>query len=173
MCVISYIYKVVKIKRFIKASSFKEKMDTIEASMKPGKLSMGGFLGDAERLDEILRADDETVRKLGLSHEQIADRIEYFINAIGYPTSGGKVIDGKYLGGGVAYRGGQECPWNDVGFMMPASNLDLFVKNQITNEELRFPGAIGHLIRQHHFYEGKGSPYRVDPIKIVRVLEIK
>ncbi len=147
--------------------------ETIEASMKPGRLSMGGFLGDVERLDEVLRADDETVRKLGLTHEQIADRIEYFLRAIGYPTIDGKVVDGKYLGGGVAYRGGQACPWNDVDFMMPNSTLNLFVRNQTTNEELRFPGAIAHLIRQHHFYEGKQSPYRVDPEKAVRVLDIK
>ena len=146
--------------------------EILEASMRPGKLSMGGFLGDAERLDEVLRADDETVRRLGLTHEQIADRIEYFIRVIGYPTKEGKVVDGKYLGGGVVYRGCQTCPWKDLG-IMPHSNLDLFVRNQDTHEELRFPGAIVHLIRNHYFYEGKQSPYRVDPEQAVRVLDVK
>jgi len=145
----------------------------LEASMKPGKLSVGGFLGADEKLNDILKADDETVKRLGLTHDKIADRIEYFVNAVGYPSREGKLVDGKYLVGGTTWRGGQECPWNDAGFMVPHSDMDVFVRNQELNEELKFPGAIVHLIKQHHFYEGKKSPYRVDPEKAARVLNIK
>jgi hypothetical protein len=145
----------------------------LEESMRPGQLSRGGFLGTEERLEDVLKADDETVKRLGLTHDKIADRIEYFISAVNYPEREGQLIKGKYLVGGITYRGGQECPWRDAGFMMPDSSMDMFIINQELNEELRFPGAIVHLIRKHHFYEGKGSPYRVDPEKAARVLEIK
>lgn len=146
----------------------------IEEAMRPGKLSMRGFLGENEKLDEVLKADGETIRRLGVTHEQIADRIEYFIHTVSYsPTREGKVVDEKYLVGGTAWRGGQECPWGDAGFMMPYSSMDLFVRNQTINEDLTFPGGIVHLIREHRFYEGKESPYRVDPERAVRVLDIK
>ena len=148
-------------------------MNDLEASMKPGNLSAGGFLGENEILDEVLRADDEIVKRLGITHEQIASRIEYFMNAAGYPSSEGKLVDGKYLVGGTAWRGGQSCPWGDAGFMMPNSSVDMYVKNQELGEQLNFPGGIVHLIREHKFYEGKESPYRVDPEKAVRVLDIK
>ena len=147
--------------------------ENIEASMKPGKSSMGGFLGKDEKLDEVQKADDETVTRLGVTHEQIASRIEYFITAVGYPSREGRVVDGKYLVGGTVWRGGQECPWGDAGSMMPHSSMDLFVKNQELGEQLNFPGGIVHLIRAHQFYEGRESLYRVDPEKAVRVLDVK
>lgn len=34
------------------------------------------------------------------------------------------------------------------------------------------PGLIIHLIREHHFFEGFGSPYRVDPTELARLLEL-
>ncbi|MBN2052648.1 hypothetical protein JW756_04040 [Candidatus Woesearchaeota archaeon] len=145
----------------------------LEDSMMPGMLSSGGFLGRNEKLEDVLREDDKTVKKLGLTHEKIADRIAYLIDAIGYPRREGKLIDGKYLVGGIVFRGGQKCPWGDAGFMMPNSNVDLYVQNQETGERLDFPGGIVHLIREHHFYEGKKSPYRVDPELAARVLNIK
>lgn len=146
--------------------------DNLEASMKPGKLSAGGFLGNNERLNEVLKADDATVKRLGVTHEQIAARIEYFINAVDYPSRKGKLIDRKYLVGGTSWRGLQGCPWRDAAFM-PHSSMDLFVRNKEIDEQLDFPGGIVHLIRVHHFYEGKQSPYRVDPEKAVRVLDVK
>jgi len=147
--------------------------DNIKESMKPGKLSRGGFLGENEKLNEVLKEDNETVKRLGVTHEQIASRIEYFINVIGYPSREGKLIDGKYLVGGIAWRGGQKCPWGDAGSMMPHSSRDLFVRNQELGKQIDFPGGIVHLIREHKFYEGKQSPYRVDPEEAVRVLDIK
>jgi len=145
----------------------------LEESMRPGQLSNGGFLGEHEKLDDVLKADDATVRRLGLTHEKIAARIQYFIDKVCYPTREGSLIDGKYLVGGEVYRGGQECPWGDAGLFMPNSEMDLFVVNQQTGERLKFPGGIVHLIQVHHFHEGKESPYRVDPERAARILEIK
>jgi hypothetical protein len=153
--------------------------DELEMCMYPHRLSVGGFLGEGECLYEVLRIDDETVRRLKLAHEQIADRIEYFIKAstspLTYPTEAGKVIDGKYFVRFKMWRGGQECPWKDAIHMlfMEYGYMDFFVENMETKEELSFPGGIVHLIRKHHFYEGKNSPYRVDPEKAIRVLDIK
>ncbi len=146
---------------------------SLEESMRPGKLSQGGFLGENEKLEDVLKADDETVRRLGLTHKKIAARFQYFIDAVAYPTGSGVLVDGKYLVGGSVYRGGQECPWQDGGLFMPNSCMDLYVVNQQTGERLNFPGGIVHLIHVHHFYEGKESPYRVDPERAAKILEIK
>lgn len=145
-------------------------METLEESMRPGRLSVGGFLGEKEVLDQILKADDEIVKNLGLTHEQIADRIEYFINAVHcYPTNQGELVEGIYLVTGTVYRGSQKCPWGDS---MPHSSIDISIKNNLLGEELKLPGAIVHLIKRHQFYEGKESPYRVNPAQAIRVLGI-
>lgn len=156
----------------------------IESSMRPGQLSMGGFLGVDESLTEILKMDDETVKRLGLTHEQIASRIEYFLKLaeeieffdpkeLIIKQREGRLVDGKYLVGRNTWRGGQSCPWEDTKLFMPYGHIDCFVKNKELGEQLNFPGGIVHLIREHHFYEGRGSPYRVDPERAVRILEIK
>ena len=37
----------------------------------------------------------------------------------------------------------------------------------------KFTGALNiHMIREHGFYEGKDSPFRVEPLDLIRVLEI-
>ena len=87
----------------------------------------------------------------------------------------GMDIDDKYVAKYTAWRGSQVCPWRDeIGYNnFPHSSHDFEIYNKETNEELFFPGLIVHLIREHHFYEGKDSPYRVDPEKAKRVLDIE
>ena len=51
-------------------------------------------------------------------------------------------------------------------------DIDFVITNNRTGETLKGPGLIVHLIRDHHFFEGKQSPYRVDPEKAARVLEL-
>jgi len=68
------------------------------------------------------------------------------------------------------YRGLQECPWkceyeNWGGF-------DFLILNQKSGEYVTGPGLIVHLIRKHRFFEGIESPYRVDPAKVVNVLQL-
>ena len=68
---------------------------SLEARMRPRRASREGFLGPTESLEQILREDAETVRRLGLTHGQIADKIEYLINPGGVPdTDGWENVDG-------------------------------------------------------------------------------
>jgi hypothetical protein len=80
-----------------------------------------------------------------------------------------------------AYRGYQNCPWSDdmkcttlvdnwgnVQF----SDLDWLVRNTRTGQEMHGPGLIIHLVRDHSFFEGLESPYRVDPSQLARLLEL-
>jgi len=143
----------------------------LEESMGPGRLSKGGFLGKDEKLGEVLNADDETVKRLGLTHGKIADRLEYFIKAVNcYPERDGKIVDGRFHVSGIVWRGVQPCPWDGTS---KYGSIDMTVKNLATEESISFPGLIVHLIREHKFYEGPKSHYRVDPEKAARVLEIK
>ena len=145
-------------------------VEQLEKLMRPGISSQGGFLGSEEKLVNLLAEDESAVKNLGITHEQIAARIEYFIRAVGYPSREGKVIDSNFRVSGITYRGIQECPWKDSGNY---SNLDFVITNLRLNESLPFPGLIVHLIRMHHFYEGRKSPYRVDPELAARILVIK
>lgn len=154
---------------------------TVEELMRPGRLSTSGFLGPNERLEQVLTEDDRLVKTvLGTTHEVIADRIEYFVregaNATPFSIDGihfdGTHVDEIYFVRCEEWMGGQECPYGDVKTFMPYSSMDFQVTNKRLGEKLFFPGGIVHLIRNHHFYEGRESPYRVDPRRACRVLDI-
>ena len=76
------------------------------------------------------------------------------------------------------YMGRQFCPWEDddaTATRWAAS--EWFIRNLRTGQQMptpgrSAPGLIIHLIRDHHFFEGFGSPYRVDPTELARLLEL-
>jgi hypothetical protein len=67
------------------------------------------------------------------------------------------------------YRGFQLCPWcgdSTWGY------FDFLILSRRSGEYITGPGMIVHLIREHQFFEGSESPYRVEPLKAIRVLEL-
>lgn len=69
----------------------------------------------------------------------------------------------------MAFRGMQDCPW-DCQLNNTWSSFDFLLINRKSSECLFAPGLIIHLIREHHFFEGNESPYRVEPSRLARVL---
>jgi len=146
--------------------------DDIEAAMKPGVITINGFLGnDTRKLSEIIEADNALVCKLGLSHEKIADRMKEFIEA-------GK----KGLGlSEVAYKGyftinidvamGKlPCPFLHPGRF---PKLIATITNNRIHRRIQFSELSVHMIREHGFYGGIGSLYRCEPKTIAEVLELQ
>ena len=81
----------------------------------------------------------------------------------------------------VRWCGYQNCPWgcgHRHGSRLPLqpvrwSDLDFRIENERAGEVVKGPGLIVHLIREHSFFEGLESPYRVSPIKLVKLLELR
>jgi len=182
----------------------------LERRMRPGAYSEGGFLGQTESLETVIAQDSQTLRALGISHEQVADGLENVLqcaldqrrdllesNASEYRQREGEGripdlyhpqsvphftadnlpnTDVGYLVGSnlqvfiVEYRGVQGCPWG-CG-LADWCYLDFLILNRRSGKYVTGPGMIVHLIREHHFFEGLESPYRVDPVKAMQVLEL-
>jgi hypothetical protein len=81
----------------------------------------------------------------------------------------GYLVEGTLQVFFVAFLGLQDCPW-DCGYI-PWSSFDFLILNRRSGEDITGPGMIVHLIREHQFFEGSESPYRVEPLKAIRVLE--
>jgi hypothetical protein len=85
-------------------------------------------------------------------------------------TEIGFLVDSKYQLIFVQFRGLQECPWDcDKEHW---GSFDFLLLNRQTGEYIIAPGLIAHLIREHHFFEGLESPYRVEPCKLAQVLDL-
>jgi hypothetical protein len=81
----------------------------------------------------------------------------------------GYLIESKYQVFFLQFFGFQECPWN-CEYDTWSSFIILLLNREIA-QCIQMPGLIVHLIREHHFFEGVESPYRVDPFKLAQILE--
>lgn len=140
----------------------------VRKRMLPGAITLNGFIGkDKRSLNTIIAADEQELEALGFSPEDIADRMQYFTDASFSTFDGFIVIDGIYKVETEVVRGKLPCPYAHGGLYRKAVT-------KITNTEkiisLSWTSLNIHLIKDHHFFEGKGSMYRLEPSILVKAL---
>jgi hypothetical protein len=145
-------------------------MRMIQEKMKPGVITRDGFLGAEKRnLIDILIEDDETVKRMNLTHQIIANRMIELRDA-GMRGLGDFISVEPHFEVRVdSVRGKLPCPFGDPG-IFPKTNIT--VRNLNKNREILYTDLNIHLIYSHGFYEGKGSPFRLDPKDLVEILEV-
>jgi len=146
-------------------------MMKIQERMKPGIITRDGFLGDDKRnLIDILLDDDAEVKRMNLTHSIIAERMlelrEAGMRGLGEFIS----VEPNFEVRVDSVRGKLPCPFGDPG-IFPKTNIT--VKNLAKKREITYTDLHIHMIGSHGFYEGKGSPFRLEPRDLVEVLEIK
>lgn len=145
-------------------------LEKVQERMKPGVISSYGFLGtDDRKLIDILDEDDKKVTALGLTHQKIADRLQYFYEKAKHATGSWITVDEHFAVYVDDVRGYIPCPFGDPG-LYPKNYV--IVENKKINERLIFSCLSIHLIREHGFYQGRGSPFRIDPEAAKRILEM-
>ena len=145
-------------------------MDRIQEKMRPGVLARDGFLGtDKRKLVEILIADEGLVRRMDLFHQGIAERMIELRDA-GQRGLGEFIhVEPHFEVRVDSVRGKLPCPFGHPG-IFPKTNTT--VRNLELDREITFTDLSIHMIAAHGFYEGKGSPFRLDPEELGVVLEI-
>ncbi len=132
--------------------------------------SRAGFLGPDEGLLDIMAEDNRfVVEELGLTHQALA-RPLLVMGIAGGSTFHPRTIryHGKRFRVAVTiYRGSQVSPFRDK----TATYKDATVENLETGKFLEYSLLVPQMIERYGFYEGKGTPYRVEPRKIVEVFD--
>jgi hypothetical protein len=154
----------------------------LEARMRPGGLSGTGFLGPAESLPAVLAADEQVMTRAGLTFEAVAGALETLVAAASAAPAREATVGGTHHVRIQPYLGFQICPWSpdpdhaqcDAGEArgLIYSSVDWRLENLRTGQVIEGPGLIIHLMHDHHFCEGRQSPYRVDPVDLARVLDV-
>ncbi|HQO17942.1 MAG TPA: hypothetical protein PLJ85_02070 [Candidatus Cloacimonas sp.] len=140
----------------------------IRSRMMPGALTITGFLGNDERpLAEIIAADEEELKRLHRSVEEITNRMKYFSNASFDVYNNTIVIDDTYEVHTDTNKGTLTCPYGHGGLYRKYVTT---VTNRKNNLTVRWNAMDIHLIEAHHFFEGKGSPYRLEPEILVKAI---
>lgn len=145
-------------------------LDKVQEQMIPDVITHSGLLGsDTRKLGDILEHDNETVKRLGLTHKKIAARMMQ-LRAQGMKGLGLPVNTEDNLEVSVeSARGKLPCPFLHKGLY--AKNCTV-VKNLDTGNEILFTDLNIHMIEEHGFYEGFGSLYRLDPETLIKELKI-
>jgi len=143
----------------------------IQERMAPGVIARDGFLGgDGRSLAQILADDAAEVARLGLTNELIAERMAELRDA-GYPGLGERVEVPPHFGARVdSERGRLPCPFGDIGGHRKTL---ITVLNEELGRSLSYTDLGIHLIREHGFFEGRGSPFRLEPAELKAILEIR
>jgi len=145
-------------------------MQRIQENMRPGVITLEGFLGNDDRnLADILEEDNAAVRRLNLSHEAIARRMEDLKHE-GLKGLGDFInVEPHFEVKVESVRGKLPCPFEHPG-VFPKTNITC--NNLKTGKTIMYTDMHIHLIGTHGFYEGKGSLYRLEPEDLAETLEI-
>jgi hypothetical protein len=145
-------------------------MKEIQDRMKPGVITRDGFLGaDRRNLIDILVEDDAEVKRFNLTHGQIAVRMLEFREAAKGGLGDVICVAPHFEVRVDTVRGKLPCPFGHPGLIRKAV---IEVRNLEKNREITFTDMHIHLIGEHGFYQGKGSPFRLEVRDLIDVLEI-
>ena len=145
--------------------------------MLPGVLSAGGFLGHSENLVDIITNDNQTLADIGVSHKDLAQKLAELVEmALNNKTH--KYRTPYFHVKVKLFTGFQICPWSEnihqkqctYGSGVKFGSVDWTIKNLQKRLSLTGSGLLVHLIGDHHFFEGKQSPYRIEPLQLCSLL---
>ena len=148
----------------------KYSLDALEQTLRQASATREGFLGRDERgLAAILQADDEAIRRRGLTHAHIARHL-LALRQAGWEGLGEPVSVPPHFEVCVdAARGKLPCPFGDQGSF---AKVNTTVRNLESGKEITFTDLHIHLIATHGFYEGRGAQFRLDPEHLMDTLEM-
>jgi len=148
----------------------------LESEMRPKKLSNAGFLGPDEKLVEVMAADNQyVVEELGLTHQELARHLHAMgVIAKMLMSKGANPPPVEFVYHGRRFkalridtRGIQPSPFEDD--TKSGSNVE--VENLDNGKKFRYGLLVPYMIERYGFYEGKGTPYRLDPRVALEVFD--
>lgn len=141
----------------------------IQELMQPGILTKDGFLGDDNRnLVDIINEDERALVSLGISGKEIADKMTMLLEAGREGFGNPILVDDIFEVTVENFMGKIPSPFGGI-----FNKENAQVVNLRTMETICWTNLSIEMIREHNFFQGKGSKYRIDPKLIVDILEIK
>ncbi len=140
-----------------------------DLNFQPGKISKNGFLGnDTRQVPDIILEDQKILSHLNITIEQVADRLQSFIDQ-GKATLEKEIDWQGYQIRVLWSRGKLPCPFGEPGMHQ---KIIAIVTNKKLDKQISYSQLNVHLIREHGFFEGKGSHFRLEPDELIKILNI-
>ena len=145
------------------------KEQAILENLEGGRLSKEGFLGDDTRPpQDIIREDLAELEAAGLKPEQLAARMRA-LTKLGLEGMGAPVEREGYVLTVEDYMGWMSCPFRDN---RRAAKRITHAQHTAGGQAFTWSDMSIHLIDAHGFFQGIGSPYRLEPVALAQFLEL-
>lgn len=134
-------------------------------SLRAGILARDGFMGEDTRpFTEIILDDAAVLSGLGTNAIELADKMARLTQE-GLKFAGTTVTVGDYQVLVEEYMGKFGCPFRD--HRAPKRNTEVTDK---AGKTMTWSDLGVHLIKAHGFFQGIGSPYRLEPGELAEFL---
>ena len=152
-------------------------VEVLERRMWPGHWCAEGYLRQGDCLPELIAADAALLAGLGVKANSVAARLQDVLER-GSDSEWEPVRVDRWFLTIKRTRKMRGCPWAQssidlcrigAGAMKLSSN-DFLLRRQGVDGVVRGTGLSIHLIRDHGFFCGPGTPYRIEPELAVDVL---
>lgn len=139
----------------------------VQNRMQPGELTLEGFLGnDTRHYHEIIEEDENTLKRLGITHIQIADKLQELTDSAFECYDGFLRLENDVTVEYISVRGKLPSPFTGE---KPAAKGVIRYFDPHLNIRLNWTPLNIQMIRNHGFFEGKGSANRLDPVLLYEV----
>jgi rubredoxin len=140
----------------------------LEQLLRSSTIVAGGFMGsDPRSLMEIIEADATELRRLGRTNEELGARMQKITETARVGLGTRVRLDDHTDAAVEENRGMLICPWPEMG--RHAKTITTVTRRD-TGVNVHWSDLSAHLIRAHGFFQGRGSPYRIEPQDLVAAL---
>lgn len=144
-----------------------------QANMQAGVITSDGFMGtDHRNLTDIIEQDEELMTSVGLEWEPVVARMRHLLKegrkGLGEPVT----VDGDWIVQVSEARGFLASPFEDGIYRKVNAEVVLAPGGKPTEEKLYYSELSLHLLEKFHFLQGHGSPFRLEPAHIKKVLRM-
>jgi hypothetical protein len=145
-------------------------MNTLSGLLGPSRFSRDGFLGSDPRTPEdIIAADTKTMADIGTDRKKLAAALRSAYvsaeRALGNPVAVSEGITAVHH----ESRGRIPSPFAEDGTFQKGEAVLALKSGAVL---FRITPLSISLIEKHGFFQGKGSPYRIEPDEAARVLGV-
>ena len=143
-------------------------MEKLEKLLRSSRIAGGGFLGnDSRPLEEIIECDSAELAETGYSRSDVVCRLKEIRSAAEKGLGAWVKVDESVEASISDTRGFLPCPWPHPGRY---SKTVVTVRNIRSGMSVRLSDLNIHMIEEHGFFEGKGSPFRIEPSTLVKTV---